>query len=141
MRLCLLLGRHHPPYSKWMGSVFAQLPESASLTPILRVTLAVTDQRQREWHLARNDETVTPGIPNSGSPNLSIRAFAITTRGLSGVTRRSMCQGAAVRSNRPYLSGVPLLGCVDRYADSTGLLTDRDRTRATANVALAAFPD
>jgi hypothetical protein len=98
MRLCLLLGRHYSPYSKWMGSVFAQLPESASLTPILRAALAVTDQRQREWHLARNYETVTPGIPDSGSPNLSIRAFVTTTRGLSGVTRRSICQGAAVRS-------------------------------------------
>jgi hypothetical protein len=100
-----------------------------------------TDQLQREWHLARAYETVAawhtwlgltepldPSVrPYHDRPYQVLRADRHVKALLSGRTDT-------------YLSGLPLLGAVDQYADSTDLLTDRDRTCATANVALAAFP-
>src|ERR1700722_2074972 len=40
MRLCLLMRRRYPPYSKWLGSAFARLPEAAAIGPALTAALA-----------------------------------------------------------------------------------------------------
>ncbi|GCB48172.1 DUF4037 domain-containing protein [Streptomyces sp. NL15-2K] len=58
MRLCLLMDRRYPPYSKWLGSAFARTPAGARLTPTLTAALAATDWHTREQHLAAAYETV-----------------------------------------------------------------------------------
>ena len=52
MRLALLLHRRYPPYGKWLGSAFADVPVAGALDPVLRAALAATDWREREQHLA-----------------------------------------------------------------------------------------
>lgn len=58
MRLCLLIKRRYPPYSKWLGTTFGRLPEAASITPHLHGALAATAWRDRERHLSRAYEAV-----------------------------------------------------------------------------------
>lgn len=58
MRLCLLMARRYPPYSKWLGSAFARLPVAGTLTPSLTAALASTTWRERERHLVTAYETV-----------------------------------------------------------------------------------
>lgn len=51
MRLCLLIFRRYPPYSKWLGSAFAQLPAVGTDIDLMSVLTAAT-WRERENHLA-----------------------------------------------------------------------------------------
>ncbi|MDA4889446.1 hypothetical protein PFZ55_21380 [Streptomyces sp. MS2A] len=68
---CLLMDRRYPPYGKWLGSAFA-------LTPVLTATLAATDGRTREHHLAHAYEIVA-AMQNPSPPR-----HARTTPGRSG---------------------------------------------------------
>ncbi|MET8078718.1 DUF4037 domain-containing protein [Streptomyces sp. NPDC005303] len=63
MRLCLLMDRHYPPYSKWLGSAFAHTTAGERLTPTLTAALAATDWHERERHLATAYETAA-GLHN-----------------------------------------------------------------------------
>ncbi|MFG2128947.1 DUF4037 domain-containing protein [Streptomyces sp. NPDC048751] len=58
MRLCLLMDRHYPPYSKWLGTAFSRTATGRRLTPVLTAALAATDWRTREQHLAEAYEAV-----------------------------------------------------------------------------------
>jgi Domain of unknown function (DUF4037) len=58
MRLCLLLERRYAPYSKWLGSAYAQLPVAERLTPMLRGAIAATDHAARERCLCDAYEVV-----------------------------------------------------------------------------------
>jgi Domain of unknown function (DUF4037) len=53
MRLCLLMRRRYPPYSKWLGTAFAQLPEAAAITPHLTAAVAATSWPARQQHLGQ----------------------------------------------------------------------------------------
>ncbi|RSM91822.1 DUF4037 domain-containing protein [Kibdelosporangium aridum] len=48
MRLCLLMHRRYPPYAKWLGSAFAQLPVDIDFMSVL----TAATWRERENHLA-----------------------------------------------------------------------------------------
>ena len=63
MRLCLLMDRRYPPYSKWLGSAFARTSAGDRLTPVLTAALNATDWHTRETHLAAAYETVA-GLHN-----------------------------------------------------------------------------
>src|SRR6516165_1548691 len=52
MRLCLLMHGRYPPYSKWLGTAFAQLPGTAGeLGASLAAAISAADWRTREQHL------------------------------------------------------------------------------------------
>ncbi|MDX6342123.1 MAG: hypothetical protein QOH87_2261 [Trebonia sp.] len=57
MRLCLLMHRRYPPYSKWLGRAFAQVPDSlgptGELGAELGAALAAGGWPARERHLSR----------------------------------------------------------------------------------------
>ena len=40
MRLCLLMHRRYPPYSKWLGTAVARLPDTAGLTASLTAAIS-----------------------------------------------------------------------------------------------------
>ena len=52
MKLCLLMNRVYPPYSKWLGTAFAALPCAAEITPHLTDTLSARTWQARERHLS-----------------------------------------------------------------------------------------
>src|SRR6516165_6499510 len=58
MRLCLLMHRRYPPYSKWLGTAFARLPGTAALTASLTAAVSAGGWPDREEHLCEAYETV-----------------------------------------------------------------------------------
>jgi hypothetical protein len=137
MRLCLLMERRYPPYSKWLGSSFAQLPVSATLHPVLSAALSAPSWRDREQHLAHAYETVAAqhnqlGLtqpvdphtrPYHDRPFRVLHAERFANALLRGITD-------------PDLPVRAPIGTIDQYIDSTNLLGQRDRTRATARAVL-----
>jgi hypothetical protein len=64
MRLCLCLEQRYAPYSKWLGSAFAQLPIAPKLTPLLRGAMAAQNYPTRERCLCEAYELVG-GLQNA----------------------------------------------------------------------------
>jgi hypothetical protein len=52
MRLCFLLERAYPPYSKWFGTAFTQLACAPTLVPLIAAVLNAVDWREREAALS-----------------------------------------------------------------------------------------
>lgn len=48
MRLCLLLARRYPPYSKWLGTAFTALPDIEEIAAALREALDTDDVMRRQ---------------------------------------------------------------------------------------------
>ncbi|MFD0023395.1 DUF4037 domain-containing protein [Streptomyces sp. NPDC058382] len=123
MRLGLLLERRYAPYSKWLGSAFAQLDVAESLLPSLRGALAATGYPERERHLCAAYEVVAirqneSGLvdpvdpsprPYHGRPFLVLHAERFARPLAASVTD-------------PELRDRSLVGSVDQWVDSTDLL-------------------
>ncbi len=130
-RLCLLMHRVYPPYSKWLGSAFARLPCFAELGPMLSAALAATGWRERELHLARALETIaalhnTLGLTDRIDPR--VRYFHDRPFRVLDADRFTAALVATIRD--PALRGGPLAGTLDQFVDSTDALGDRSRGRA-----------
>jgi len=140
MRLCFLLERCYAPYSKWLGSAFAQLDCAAQLRPLLERALAANDFAAREAALssayedvaARHNalglgEPLTERVsPFWGRPYLVIHAdvFAAATRAL--------IQDPAVRA-------LPIgVGAIDQFIDNVGVLSRPTLGRRLAGLFTAA---
>ena len=52
-RLFLLMRRRYPPYSKWLGTALARLPDAPVLAPALAAAIAATGWPARERYLVR----------------------------------------------------------------------------------------
>jgi Domain of unknown function (DUF4037) len=125
MRLCLLIHRVYPPYSKWLGSAFAALPCAEGLSPLLSAALGAHSWQERERYLSpayelcatlHNDlgltERLDPKVRYFHSrPFLVLDAYRFTDALI-----------ATVRD--PYLRTLPPVGAIDQFVDSTDL-TDR----------------
>ncbi|GAA1279636.1 hypothetical protein Psi02_67650 [Planotetraspora silvatica] len=130
MRLSLLMGRRYPPYGKWIGSAFARLECAPELTPVLAAALAATGWRDRERHLSaayekvaflhnrlRLTEPVDPRTrPYHDRPFRVLRADRFAEALLCTIAD-------------PAVRDLPLTGAVDQYADNTGVLCHRTRSR------------
>ncbi|MCP3805591.1 DUF4037 domain-containing protein [Allokutzneria sp. A3M-2-11 16] len=121
MRLCLLLNRIYPPYSKWLGSAFARLPCAEQLTPVL--TAALTG----EHHLAAACEAVAALHNASGLTeplDTRTRPFHDRPYRVLGAERfaEALMAGTA-------LGGLPLTGTVDQIVDNTDVLAHPARWR------------
>jgi len=138
-RLCLLMRRRYPPYSKWLGTAFARLPDAPVLAPLLTAAIAATSWTARERHLGQ-----------------AYRAAAAMHNGL-GLTR-PLDTHTRHYFNRPYqvleagrftaalieaiadpqVRRLPVIGAVDEFIDSTDALEDTGFLRAIAAVSSAA---
>jgi hypothetical protein len=125
MKLCLLMNRVYPPYSKWLGTAFAALGCARELTPHLSGALSAQRWQDREAHLSAAYQ-IAAGLHN---------ALGLTEP-LDGTVRRfhdrpfrvldahrftdaliSTIDDAAVRNLAP-------VGAIDQYVDNTDV-TDR----------------
>ncbi len=136
MRLVLLMHRRYPPYSKWLGTAFAQLPEAVKLGPALSAAIAATTWTVRQQHLSQameaaaamhNDLRVTAPLDTRTRPFYD-RPYQVLDAGrFSAALRRAIAD--------PQLARYPLIGAVDQYMDSTDALGDTALVRsATAAV-------
>ncbi|MES5820919.1 DUF4037 domain-containing protein [Streptomyces sp. RG80] len=139
MRLCLLMDRRYPPYSKWLGSAFALTPQATALTSLFTAALAAPDWHLREQHLAHAYESIAtwhnqlaltdpvdPATrPYHSRPYQVLRAERLTTALTSRITD-------------PAIRALPTIGAVDQFVDSTDVLSRPELTRAASHATLTA---
>jgi hypothetical protein len=125
MRLCLLMRHRYPPYSKWLGTAFAQLPEAAALTPHLTAAVAATSWPARQQHLGQAWEAAAAmhnelGITRPLDPH---------TRGYFDRPYQVLDAGRFTTALRqaitdPLIGQLPAFGAADQFIDSTDALAN-----------------
>lgn len=137
MRLCLLMARRYPPYSKWLGTAFSRLPAAATLTPTLASAVTATDWRTRERHLGDAYEAVAVlhnRLELTAPIDPRTRGFHDRPYRVLGAERFSTA--LLKRIADPKVRRLPLAGAVDQFVDSTDALGDLRLLRATLATAL-----
>jgi hypothetical protein len=133
VRLSLLINRVYPPYSKWLGSAFARLPDAERLAPVLTAAVAATDWHERERHLAVAYEAVAARHNETGltSP-VDPRTRSYYDRPFRVLHAERFAAALVATITDPALRGLPLTGAVDQFVDSTDVLAHRTRSRHVA---------
>jgi hypothetical protein len=120
IRLCLLMRRRYPPYSKWLGTAFARLPEAAEIGPSLRAAVAAGTRAGRERHLIQAVEAVAAlhnGLGLTGPVDPRARPYFDRPYQVIGAGRFAAALRAAIAD--PRLRALPAAGAVDQVIDST----------------------
>ena len=137
MRLCLLMHRRYPPYSKWLGTAFARLPGADGLTASLAAAVAVADWRTREQHLcaayaaaaALHNQLELTSPLDTKVRRFHDRPYLVIDAGRFAAALRAAITDA-------HLRRLPLTGAIDQYVDSTDAVGDLDLGRACTSSAL-----
>jgi hypothetical protein len=124
MRLCFLFERRYTPYSKWLGSAFAQLEAAKEIGPPLAAALSAARFAEREEALVEAFEWAGRqhndlGLTDPVDP---------TARDFHGRPFRVLGSDRFVEASRariadPWLRSLPPVGSVDQLADSTDVLS------------------
>ena len=131
MRLGFLLERRWPPYSKWIGSVFARLPSAGIAAPALEAALSAGRWEDREAHLAEaltvlNDLQRAIGLPTVDAVVAPFwdRPFL----GLGGVPEVLLDSIAD-----PVVRALPpRVGSIEQWVDNVDVLVSGPRRLAAA---------
>lgn len=131
MRLGLLMRRRYPPYSKWLGTAFARLPDSSRLAPPLAAAMSATRWPERERSLvqaleaaaARQNELGLTGPLDTAARGFFDRPYQVLEAGRFVTALRDEIAD-------PQIRGLPATGAVDQFADSTDLLRRAGSMRA-----------
>ncbi|MFC8519904.1 DUF4037 domain-containing protein [Streptomyces sp. NPDC057257] len=131
MRLCLLMDRHYPPYTKWLGTAFNRTTAGHHLTPVLTAALSATDWRTREKHLCQAYEAIGSlhnqlGLTDHVDP--TTRPYH--SRPFQVLRAERFTEALLARIEDPAIKRLPLTGAIDQFADSTDLLGRVELTRA-----------
>ena len=125
MRLCLLMDRRYPPYSKWLGTAFSRSAAGPAVGPPLRAALAADGWPGREQHLsqallaaaaAHNRLGLTAPVPATMRPFWD-RPYLVLDSGRFATALHAAIQDPAVRA-------LPMAGAVDQFIDSSDALAD-----------------
>lgn len=132
MRLCLLLQRRYPPYSKWLGVAFSRLLAAAPLTPVLTAVLSASDWVTRERHLSEAYETVA-GLHNALgiTDPVDVRTRRYHTRPYRVLRAERFTAALLDRITDPRIRPLPLIGAIDQFVDSTDAIGSVELLRAT----------
>ncbi len=134
MCLWLLMNRRYPPYSKWLGTAFAQVPGTAGLGASLTGALSATGWPDRERHLsgayliaaeAHNQLALTEPL------DTSTRLFFDRPYQVPGGMRFATALADAITD--PVIRRLPPIGAADQFIDSTDALGDLSCARAVIN--------
>ncbi len=137
MRLCLLMHRRYPPYSKWAGTALARLPGTAGLTASLAAAISADGWPGRERHLCQAYETVAALHNGLGlTPPLGTRTRRYYGRPYQviGAGRFSAALREAIID--PRIRRLPPAGAADQFTDSTDAAGDLRLLRACAAAAI-----
>jgi len=136
MRLCLLMRRRYPPYSKWLGTALAHLPEAATLVPALTAAVAATSWPTRQQHLCQAYETAAATHNELGITeplDTRTRPFFDRPYQVLGAGRFTAALRDAIID--PQIQQLPVTGAVDQYIDSTDALGNTGFLRAATAAA------
>jgi hypothetical protein len=131
MRLALLMGRRYPPYSKWLGTAFARLPDAPALAPHLAAAIAATSWPARERHLAQAYRAAA-GLHNGLglTPALSTRTRRYYDRPFRVINAGRFTAALLDAIADPQVRELPGVGAVDEFIDSTDALGNTGLLRA-----------
>jgi hypothetical protein len=137
MRLCLLMRRRYPPYSKWLGTAFARLPGGAGLAADLAEAVSAGRWRDREPPLCRAWEAAAAlhnqlGLTAPLDPGT--RGFHDRPYRVIGAQRFATALRGAITD--PRIRRLPLTGSADQFTDSTDAAGDLGLMRACAAAVL-----
>lgn len=130
MRLCLLVDRRYAPYSKWLGSAFSRLAIAGVLGPPLEAALVAATFADREAGLVEafqiaarhhNEAGITRPVPPAVAP-FHGRPFQVLSSG-------RFVDACLEQVGDPWLRGLPFVGGIDQFVDSTDVLERAGRAR------------
>ncbi|WP_405957923.1 DUF4037 domain-containing protein [Streptomyces phaeochromogenes] len=138
MRLCLLMNRRYPPYSKWLGSAFARVPQASVLTPVLTAALAATDWHTREHHLTHAYEAIAVMHNQLGlTEPIDPTTRPYHSRPFQVLHAERFTEALVARITDPAIGSLPTIGTVDQFIDSTDVLSHPELTRAATHVTVS----
>jgi hypothetical protein len=120
MRLGLLMQRRYPPYSKWLGTAFAQIPGAAELSASLTAALSARDWASREQHLCRAYSMVAAWHNELGLTlplDTRVRRFYERPYQVIDAARFTAALREVIAD--PRVRRLPLTGGIDQFTDST----------------------
>jgi hypothetical protein len=146
MRLAFLIERRFAPYAKWFGRAFADLPVAGRIGPHLDAALAAAGWRGREAALvaaasalvaATSDLGLCPPVDPAPRRfhDRDIRVVGgsrVSVALIGAITDPDVVRLVATQGRNPGTGLGRLAGTIDQAVDSTEILCDRDRCRATA---------
>ena len=136
MRLCLLMHRRYPPYSKWLGTAFARLPGTAGLTASLAAALSAGSWPAREQHLSEAYQTVAALHNQLGlTPPLDTRTHGFYDRPYQVIDAARFTAVLREAITDPQIRRLPPAGAIDQFVDSTDAAGDLRFLRACAAAA------
>ena len=125
MRLAFLLERRYAPYSKWLGSAFAQLDSAVALQSPLPDVLSAESYDAREDALVAVVEELARLHNAAGvtrPAETTVRRFYTRPFRVLGSAR--FVDACLERVTDPWLKSLPLVGAIDQYVDSVDVLSD-----------------
>ena len=131
MRLGLLMRRRYPPYSKWLGTAFARLPDAARLVPPLAAAVSATRWPARERSLVQaleaaaawHNELGLTGLLDTAARGFFDRPYQVLEAGRFAAALRDEVADPRIRH-------LPATGAVDQFVDSTDALRNVESMRA-----------
>jgi Domain of unknown function (DUF4037) len=137
MRLCLLMHRRYPPYSKWLGTAFARLPGSGALVPPLTAAVTATRWPDRQRHLGQAYAAVAALHNDLGLTQwLDTRTRGFFDRPYQIIDAGRFTDALWQAITDPQVRRLPVTGAVDQFIDSTDALGDTGVRRAVAAAAV-----
>jgi hypothetical protein len=135
MRLSFLLERRYAPYSKWLGSAFAQLDAHSEIGDALVQVLAAETYEPREAALVTAVEALARRQNALGlvpPVDATVRLFHDRPFHVLGSGRFVDACLAGVTD--PWLRSLPPVGAIDQFADSTDVLSYPQRFRRLGGI-------
>lgn len=125
MRITLLMERTYAPYTKWLGTAFARLPQDDGLDRVLAEAVAADALVDRERALTTAYELVgrrhnALGITDEVDP--TPRQFH--ERPAMVIAAGRFAQACLDQVRDPLLRKLELVGSIDQFADNTDLLSN-----------------
>jgi len=127
MRLCLLLGRRYLPYSKWLGTAFARLPETPDIAAALDE--AVHGDAERGLCTAYELAGVWQNRLGLAEPVHATRR-PFFDRPYLVIDAGRFATALLARIDDPAIAALPPVGAIDQFCDSTPVLCSPRLARA-----------
>jgi hypothetical protein len=144
-RLCLLMHRRYPPYSKWLGTAFTRVPGTAGLAADLTAAIRAGDYPLRERHLTRAYRAVAERHNRLGlTTPLDTSTRLFHDRPFQVIAGARFAAALRESIENPRIRRLPLTGAVDQFIDAAVAIGDlrllRACTAAAIGEAAAAMP-
>jgi hypothetical protein len=129
--------RRYPPYSKWLGTAFARLPQAAGLGAALAAAVSATDWPARERQLCRVYQAVAVRHNQLGlTPPLDTSTRGFYDRPYQVIDAARFTAALREAITDPRLGQLPPVGAIDQFTDSTDAAGDLGFLRAITAAAL-----